>query len=125
MTFCSLLVATCYLLLLGDKSRGFYLGDEVGVQEVFVMELAPFPSVCRGNSPNPLDTGCLALACWVLPFPLSPPAVLASGGGAERVWWLAVQGDEKGGLLTRDAGDFAHAVVVEKKRAERGAGIME
>lgn len=60
----------------------------------------------------------------MLPSPLSPPAILASGGSGERVWWLVVQGDGKGGLLTRDGGDFAHAVVV-KMRAERGAGIME
>lgn len=61
----------------------------------------------------------------MLPSPLSPPAVLAPGGGGERVWWLVVLGDGKGGLLIRAGGDFAHAIVVEKMRAERGGGIME
>ena len=44
----------------------------------------------------------------MLPSPLSPPVVLASGGGGEGVQWQVVLGDGKGGLLAGDGGDFAH-----------------
>lgn len=47
-------------------------------------------------------------------FTPSPPGVLASGPGGEGVWCLEVLGDGKDGLLTRDGGDFAHAVVVRR-----------
>lgn len=93
MILCFLLVLSWYLPLLGDKRLGLHLGDGVGVQEVFMMELALFPQCTRQGGLRiswiPEAWGidvrpCVLMSgCWteqVLSSSLSFPVVFASGG---------------------------------------------
>lgn len=126
-------MATCYVLLLGDKRLGFY--RDKGVWEAFMVELPPFP-LCAKRIPNslnawscPLITNCCTMNTWVFASqahaPLSTTTVLASGKGGKGVQGPMVLGDGKGGVTGWGWWRLCHITEVEKMRAERSGGIME